>query len=109
MNKALFVSVSGICSEMLYKCNPRVLLFSCYYFSVVLQVSTVYLWIRLCDVRAARTVRRAGSSQWWTGDVEHLPRRAEVPFGLAPHVQIGGEGFYSRDSGRGGWKAGDVY
>lgn len=73
------------------------------------KVSTVYLGIRLCDVRAARAVRRAGSSQRWASDVEHLPRRAEVSFSLAPHVQVGWEGFYSRDSGRGRWKAGDVY
>lgn len=67
------------------------------------------LWIRLCDVWAARAVCGAGSSQRRAGDVEHLPRRAEVSLGKAPHVEIRWEGFYSWDSSRRGRKARDVY
>lgn len=75
-----------------------------------INIYTLYLRIGFCDVRAAGAVRRAGSSQRWAGDVEHLPgRRAEVSLGLTPHVQIGGEGFYSWDSGRGRREARDVY
>lgn len=68
-----------------------------------------YLRIRFRDVRAARAVRRAGSSQRRAGHVEHLPRRAEVSFCLTPHVQIRWERFYSWDSSRGWRQAGDVY
>lgn len=68
-----------------------------------------YLRIRFCDVRAARAVRRAWSSQGWTGHIEHFPRRAKVAFSVPPHVQVRREGFYSWHSSSGGRQARDVY
>lgn len=68
-----------------------------------------YLRIRFCDVRAARAVRRAWSSQGWAGHIEHFPRRTKVAFSVPPHVQVRREGFYSWHSSSGGRQARDVY